>query len=134
MSLETRVFNPRGKRADGGGLIAQVVISADEVDSWCRPSAIERARFARSFDRVTFGLRREVEAVLLAEAARRDAQDRAVALGEPISLAVDAHDDVAPGTWGGVADGGGVRQTAESAREGSGASPVSTPGASTPAA
>lgn len=91
MTLQTRVFNPRAGRG-GGGLIAQVTIPADEVDQWCQPSAINRARFARSFDRVTLDLRREVERTLQAECDARIVRDRAVALGDERLRAIDVPD------------------------------------------
>ena len=110
-----------------------MTIPADEVDNWCRPSAIERARFARSFDRVAYDLRREVERVLLAEAARRDAADRAVALGASEAGLIEAG---MAATWdaaqAGVADPAGGRQPVDIEQKKTPASAVPTPAAPTP--
>lgn len=124
MSLTTRVYNPRGQRTDGGGLIAQVILSPEEVDAWCQPSALARSRFARAFDRITYTLRREVEAALSAEWDRRLAAEQ-----ERVSMAVDAHDDVPPGA--GV-EGAGVRQPVDSQSDGTSTADLPPQAASTP--
>ena len=118
-----KVFAPRGKRADGGGLVAQVVISQEEVDRWLglygAPSAQDRASFARRFDRVTLGLRREVEARLGEVEAERVARER---------FAREAAADMGStsGSAGGSSETGGSDEPGEPVREEAVPAPANT--------
>ncbi len=46
--LSVKVFNPRGKRGDGGGLVVQVAVSEADVLAWLEPSATKRVAFGRA--------------------------------------------------------------------------------------
>lgn len=72
MAIKTKVFSPRGKRWDGGGLALQVTIEQEEVERWMRPSALERVVFSRRLQRALREGEREVgEALVALEEGRR---------------------------------------------------------------
>lgn len=76
MDFRTRVYNPRGNRAGGGGLMATLTVDQETVEAWIglpgAPSALERVRLERALEKA---LRRLLVEIVVAMAAQE--RDRA---------------------------------------------------------
>lgn len=83
MTVTSRVFNPRGQRADGGGLTISVQVSQEEVERFTTPSAVERVTVMRLVRREMQAAERAAEA-WLTERALRVLADREAQVAEGV--------------------------------------------------